>query len=346
MPFFDFIHDQREKLPLATSLVPSTVNIKDGTYIVTGANTGLGLECARHLVSLGAGRVILAVRSVSKGEAALADIRKTTARRTAGEVWELDLSSFASVDAFIARLNTLDRIDGLINNASVAMPNHTFAQGADVETSIFVNVVTTMLLTVRAVPKLQESAQKFNMTPHLVIVSSNAGIGNDMKGRVERCQGDVFAAVSKPEGFTAFSQYPTTKLLQIYAVRELASLLPVKQTGVVINHVNPGLCYTELDRNAGILGKLYMAIFRKLLARTAEEGSRTLLQAVWAGQESHGTYCSECRIRDEKIPEWIADENGHKTQRRVWEDLVKRLDKLDHGIDVAELLGSKTAEAK
>jgi hypothetical protein len=37
---------------------------------------------------------------------------------------------------------------------------------------------------------------------------------------------------------------------------------------------------------------------RKLLARTAEEGSRNLLQAAFAGPESHGTYCSECKVKE------------------------------------------------
>lgn len=47
-----------------------------------------------------------------------------------------------------------------------------------------------------------------------------------------------------------FFRYPKTKLLEIYAVRELASLLPVSESGVIINTVSPGLCYSDLDRNA------------------------------------------------------------------------------------------------
>ena len=39
-------------------------------------------------------------------------------------------------------------------------------------------------------------------------------------------------------------------------------------------------------------------IFRLLLARTAEEGSRTLLHATVAGEESHGSYLSDCEIKE------------------------------------------------
>ncbi len=93
-------------------------------------------------------------------------------------------------------------------------------------------------------------------------------------------------------------RYPQTKLLEIYAVRQLASLLPVSESGVIINAANPGLCYSDLDRNASFIPKLMMAAMRKLLARTAEEGSRNLLQAAFAGPDSHGSYCSECQVKE------------------------------------------------
>lgn len=80
-------------------------------------------------------------------------------------------------------------------------------------------------------------------------------------------------------------------------MRQLASLLPVASSGVVINAVSPGLCYTDLDRNASRPAKLVLATMRTLLARTAEEGSRTLLYAALAGPDSHGAYCSECRVK-------------------------------------------------
>lgn len=95
-----------------------------------------------------------------------------------------------------------------------------------------------------------------------------------------------------------FCRYPTTKLLEIYAVRELASLLPVSESGVIINTVSPGLCYSNLDRNASLMLRLALAVMRLLLARSTEKGSRNLLQAAFAGPDSHGTYCSECQVKE------------------------------------------------
>lgn len=51
------------------------------TYVITGGNSGLGLETARHLVASSAATVVLAVRNLSAGETAKADIEKSTGRK-------------------------------------------------------------------------------------------------------------------------------------------------------------------------------------------------------------------------------------------------------------------------
>jgi NAD(P)-dependent dehydrogenase (short-subunit alcohol dehydrogenase family) len=93
-------------------------------------------------------------------------------------------------------------------------------------------------------------------------------------------------------------RYSTSKLILLYAVRELASMQPVSETGVTINFISPGLCFTELTRHVGLIPQLIIGTMRRLLGRTAEEGSRTLLHAAVAGKESHGKYLSECEIRE------------------------------------------------
>lgn len=90
---------------------------KGQTYIVTGANAGLGLEASRHLVRLGAEKVIMACRNLEKGEAAVKDIEQSTQRKGVAEVWSLDLSSFESVKEFAKKINDLKRIDAIVENA-------------------------------------------------------------------------------------------------------------------------------------------------------------------------------------------------------------------------------------
>lgn len=179
-------------------------SIKDATYIVTGANTGLGYECTKHLFRMGAKRIILAVRTPSKGEAALATIRSETGRKDVGEVWELDLTSLDSVEAFARRVNELDRLDAIIENAGVVMTKFQLVEG--IELSVLVNVVSTMLLAFRVLPKLQESAGRFAIQTHLVIVSSNNSFEPDMKNRLEKRPGNIFDALSIKRSFKTLVQ--------------------------------------------------------------------------------------------------------------------------------------------
>lgn len=143
------------------------------TYIITGANVGLGFEAAKHLAQLGAAKVILAVRNVSLGEAAKVEIDKSHDGPKTTEVWPLDLSSYDSVKAFAKRASTeLDRIDALIENAGVAMGERQLAEGHVL--SFTVNVMSTLLLAILLLPRMSEHAQKFNIVPHIAMISSGS----------------------------------------------------------------------------------------------------------------------------------------------------------------------------
>jgi NAD(P)-dependent dehydrogenase (short-subunit alcohol dehydrogenase family) len=87
--------------------------------IVTGANSGIGLDAARRLASAGA-RVVMACRDTAKGDAAAAAIR-AEAPNALLDVVALDLASLDSVRAFAAGYEH-DRLDLLINNAGVMVP--------------------------------------------------------------------------------------------------------------------------------------------------------------------------------------------------------------------------------
>lgn len=92
--------------------------------VVTGSNTGLGLDTARVLAERGA-QVVLAVRNVDKGTAAADEIRRSVPRAQV-TVQQLDLGSLAAVRTGAAELRAAyPRIDLLINNAAVAFPPKT-----------------------------------------------------------------------------------------------------------------------------------------------------------------------------------------------------------------------------
>jgi NAD(P)-dependent dehydrogenase (short-subunit alcohol dehydrogenase family) len=153
-----------------------TQSFADQTVIVTGANVGLGLEAARHFYRLNCAKLIIAVRTVSKGQTAKEEILQTVEHRTdvdAIEVWALDLASTASTVAFTERVNKeLPRVDVLVESAGIN--NKTHAVSERTEQTMQVNVLTTFLLALLLLPKLTETAKFAKSIPHLTIVTSEA----------------------------------------------------------------------------------------------------------------------------------------------------------------------------
>jgi len=141
------------------------------TVIVTGSNVGLGLEAARHFVRLDAKKVILAVRTPEKGEAAKESILKS-GKKTADvvEVWKLDLSSYQSSKDFAKRVQGLERLDVLVENAGIVTEDWKITE--DNESTITTNVVSPVLHALLLLPKLRETAVKFNTLPSIVFVTS------------------------------------------------------------------------------------------------------------------------------------------------------------------------------
>lgn len=85
-------------------------------------------------------------------------------------------------------------------------------------------------------------------------------------------------------------------------MRELGNKIANTSPRVVVNGLTPGYCLTHLvDGITGFWGwQLYM--MKLSLARTAEQGSRTLVHAATLGLESHGKYLNDCKIDEYVAP--------------------------------------------
>ncbi|KAJ4303289.1 hypothetical protein N0V90_002182 [Kalmusia sp. IMI 367209] len=294
------------------------------TVIITGSNQGLGFEAAKHIVRLGAEKVVLAVRSVDKGNAAQAEIERVTGRSGVVEVWSLDLQSYESVKEFAAKAQGLNRLDVVLENAGISTMKYELVEGH--ESTITTNVISTFLLALLLLPKLKESARRFNIQPHLTIVSSEVHYFSNLPQR-NVSSGTIFNALTKEETFKRGERYWTSKLILVLAFRQMIQEEARQGYPVIINQINPGMCYSGLTREIGWEQKIIDFLFH---ARSTEVGSRTLVDAASFGPESHGEYLSNCRISS--VSSFITSEEGQKTAMRVWTELKDILENIQPGI--------------
>jgi retinol dehydrogenase-12 len=302
---------------------PQTQSYANQVVIVTGSNVGLGFEAARRITANGAAKVILAVRSLSKGEEAKKEIESSTKTTGVVEVWQLDLADYDSVKKFAAKANKLDRLDVLLNNAGVSTQNWTVSDGEEI--TIKVNVISTFLLSFLVLPKLRETAKKYQVTPHLTIVTSEVhffAAYNERKYKDE----PLFDVLSNEKKSSKMDRYNVSKLLEVLGVREL-----VQKVGpdypVIINMVNPGFCHSALMREVGFAQYIMKFLFG---ARTTEVGGRTLVNAASFSQDSHGQYLGDCRVTEPA--NFVTSAEGVEEQTRLWSDLVTVLEKIQPGI--------------
>jgi len=95
--YLTFLKGQFSDLPLATA------DLSGKVFIVTGSNIGLGFEAAKYLAQMKPAKLILAVRSLDKGEKAAETIKKATGFDNL-EVWQLDLASFEKHYSFCKKM--------------------------------------------------------------------------------------------------------------------------------------------------------------------------------------------------------------------------------------------------
>lgn len=304
-----------------------TTSFAGQTVIITGSNTGLGFEAAKHVVRLGCAKLIIAVRSVDKGETAKRSVVQTTGcDANVIEVWPIDLTSYESVKAFAERADReLDRVDVLLENAAVASVEWNWVQ--DNERMVTVNVVSTFLLAFLMLPKLKATAAKFNTKPRLTFVTSDTHYLVDFKEK-DAPEGIFNRLNDKAKSMKNQSErYPTTKLMQVFIVREMAARLPRESTPVIINCTNPGLCHSELSRE---LDGMQVRVAKFLLARTSEEGSRNLIAGAVGGLETHGEYLDMGKVR--RPATVVVGPGGAETQKRLYTELVEKLEKVAPGV--------------
>lgn len=295
--------------------LPPPSAIQGKTILITGANTGLGREAARHALTLGADTIILGVRSLAKGEEAKSNIELSAGCSDKNRilVWPIDLESFASVQAFAtrARKHVVEEgglLDMAIMNAGLASAEFALTRDGW-ERGLQVNVLSTALLSLQLLPLLLRTRQRDpSSRPHLTIVASDIhrSIRFSERHRYRDGDGDrILPVLNDPEQWQKSQnaggpteRYGLTKLLDIFVAVELARLAPRGVRGgdplVVVNAVTPGFCKSELLTREKAPWSL--KLLQALVARRVEEGSKTLLHAATQGAETHGKWLEDQAI--------------------------------------------------
>ncbi len=285
--------------------------------VVTGANSGTGFETAMVLAGKGA-HVVLACRNAAKADEALRRIR---AAHPGAQVESLllDLGSLASVREAAAALRSRHaRLDLLINNAGVMIPPYG-RTGDGFETQLGTNHVGPFAFTGLLLDRLLA-------TPGSRVVN--------MSSSAHRIGQIHFDDLNFEKGYRAWAAYGQSKLANLLFTYELQRRLAKAGAGTLAVAAHPGWARTELQRHAGGLLGVLMAVTGPLLAQDARGGALPLLRAATDPEARGGDYYGptgflEFKGAPAKVRSTpLSREAG--LQKRFWQ-LSERLAEVNYG---------------
>jgi NAD(P)-dependent dehydrogenase (short-subunit alcohol dehydrogenase family) len=248
--------------------VTAGLDLSGKTYVVTGCNSGIGLETARVLTLRGA-HVVGTARTREKAREAVPH----------GTALECELSEPSSVRRCAAELRALDRpIDGIIANAGImALPSPQAKYGLDLQ--FLTNHIGHFIL-------VTESLEKLAADGRVVMVSSGAHFWAPEAG----IELDNLAA---ERGFEPFRQYGQSKLANVLFAKELARRW--SGTSRTANALHPGVIRTNLGRHAREAVEGFLSSAR---TKTVAQGAATQCLVATRPELSgvSGEYFSDCQV--------------------------------------------------
>ena len=237
-------------LKLTKGVCKSKLRLDGKTALITGANSGIGLETARDFAQRGA-RVILAVRNMEKGIQAAQDIMRTTKTNNL-VVRKLDLVCLEEIRKFAQQINDAEkRLDILVLNAGIAGINRKYLTEENLELHMVSNHFGHFLLTNLLLPLLCESSiikDRPSTDPVRIVVVSSV---MHWYGKIE------LDNLNSEKQFNPARIYNDTKLANLLFTFEMSRKL--KKEGfknVIVNAVHPGPVQTNLFHNLNYLGSI------------------------------------------------------------------------------------------
>lgn len=257
------------------------------SMIVTGANSGIGLEAAKALAARGAA-VTLAVRDAGRGAHAAEQVR-SVAPDAHVEVEVLDLADLASVAQFASQWKQAhpEGLDVLVNNAGVmAIPRRETADGFEMQ--LGTNHLGHFALTGQLVDALKPDGR-------VVTVSSGAHRFGSMN----------FADLQSSENYSKWRVYGQSKLANILFALELHRRAEAADVALRSIAVHPGYANTNLQSvgpqmSGNRLGVAAMAVVNRLLAQPAEAGAWPTLMGATDRDVPGGVFIGPTQWRGQR----------------------------------------------
>lgn len=255
--------------------VTAGLDLTGRTVLITGSNSGLGLETARVLTMRGA-TVIGTGRTVEKAREALSPLGGKTIPVA------LELSDPDSVRAAVKAVRALGlKLDALIANAGImALPAHEKLQG--IEKQLFTNHVGHFLFVNGLIDTLAEDGR-------VVILSSGAHKSAPEAGiELDNLSGD--------KNYRPWRAYGQAKLANLLFARSLAARFAGTQR--VANALHPGVIATNLGRHMGAGTRFGLLVAAPLFMKSVGQGAAT---ETWAAvhpdaAKVNGEYLSDCNV--------------------------------------------------
>lgn len=293
------------------------------TFLVTGANSGLGFETARALARKGA-TVVLACRNQNKGDEALARIR-TESSEAKVSLLALDLADLRSVREAATRFAAEHaQLDGLVNNAGLmALPFTKTEDGFEMQMGT--NHLGHFALTGLLLPSLAKAK-----APRIVTVSSLY----HKRGKLDLS--DLFFERRRYDKWVAYAQSKLANLLFAFELQRRASK---KELALLSLAAHPGYSATELQgkgpkAEGSSLLEGVMKIANAVMAQSQERGAlpqlRALTDPAAQGGEFYGPSGFQEVWGDAVRVQAVAAAHDEATARGLWERSVE-LTKVDFG---------------
>lgn len=291
--------------------IESMPSLEGQLWVVTGANSGLGLETVKGLAQKGA-QVVMACRDPQRATAAADEVRRV-APHAKLELESLDLASLKSIEEFAARLKTAHPvIDGLINNAGImAIPRRTTADGFEMQ--LGTNHLGHYALTLRLLPLLEGAK-----APRIVSVSSN----------VHRYGSIKFDDLMGERSYSPWGAYNQSKLANLLFTYELSRKLSAAGKRTIAVAAHPGYSATNLQgvgakMTGSKLSAWVMDVGNSLLAQSAGMGALPTLFAATSPEVKSGEYFGPDGFMEMKGHPRKVDSNGKSKDtaaaQKLWE---------------------------